>query len=49
LLHARVDFGIKAGEVKLKGTILEESADRLIFRSKTGQFCSLPRSEVTVD
>ncbi|MCC7373868.1 MAG: hypothetical protein IT581_04365 [Verrucomicrobiales bacterium] len=46
LLHARGDFGIKMSRVSLKGTVVEESADRIIFRAKTGQFFSLPMAEV---
>jgi hypothetical protein len=48
LLHARGDFGIKVGMMTMKGTILEEGADRLIFRSDAGRFFSLPRGEVVV-
>ncbi len=49
LLHARVDYGIKAGRVAMKGTILENGADRLIFRNTAGRFFSLPRREVEVN
>lgn len=46
LLHARGDFGIKMSRVRLKGTVVEESADRIIFRATTGPFYSLPMAEV---
>jgi hypothetical protein len=48
LLHARVDYGIKAGQATMKGIILEDGPDRLIFRNTAGQFFSLPRREVEV-
>ena len=48
LLHAIGDYGIKAGRVSMKGTILEQSPDRLIFRSKAGRIFSLPRAEVEI-
>jgi hypothetical protein len=48
LLHARVDFGFKADQVTMKGTILEDGPDRLVFRNTAGRFFSLPRREVEV-
>jgi hypothetical protein len=48
LLHARVDYGFKADMVTMKGRILEDGAERLIFRDPSGQFFSLPRREVEV-
>ncbi len=46
LLHARGDFGINAGMVTMKGTVIEDGVDRIIFRNTAGQFLSLPRAEV---
>jgi hypothetical protein len=48
VLHARGDYGIKAGQVTMKGTITEDGPDRLIFRNAAGHFFSLPRGEVEV-
>lgn len=43
--HARGDFGLNTGRVKLKGVVLEESPERIIFRSKSGGIYSLPARE----
>jgi hypothetical protein len=48
LLHARGDYGIKSGGVTMKGQIIEESADRIIFQAGRGPIYSLPRREVEV-
>jgi hypothetical protein len=45
LTHARGDFGITAGHIKLKGDVLEKAGDRLIFQTPAGHIYSFPRQE----
>jgi hypothetical protein len=38
LVHGRGDLGIDYGRFKLTGSVLEETADRIVFRTETGGF-----------
>ena len=49
LTHARGDLGIAAGHIKLKGEVLEEAGDRLIFQTPAGQIYSFPRHETKIN
>ena len=49
LLHARGGFGIPVSRITLKGEILEDTADRVIFRDQAGSIYSFPRNEVVVN
>jgi hypothetical protein len=49
LTHARGDFGITAGHIKLKGDVLEEAGGRLIFQTPAGHIYSFPRQETEVN
>jgi hypothetical protein len=44
--HARGDFGLKTGRAKISGVVLDETGDRVIFRSKSGDVYSLPAHEI---
>lgn len=46
MVHGRGDFGIPAGRAKLKGWVLEKTADRVIFKIEKGGIISLPLKEV---
>jgi hypothetical protein len=48
-VHGRGDFGIPTGRVKVKGRILEESPDRILFHAEKGNVFSLPRAEVEIN
>lgn len=47
-VHGRGDFGIPVGRVSLKGKVLEETAERIIFQTERGSFFSLPRTEAEI-
>jgi hypothetical protein len=50
LMHAAGDFGIPFGKVTLKGKVLEETPDRLVFYANAnGNLYSFPRQEVDVE
>jgi hypothetical protein len=49
LVHGRVDFGIRAGKARLRGHVLEETPDRIIFQDKRGPVYSFPRNEVDIE
>ena len=47
-VHGRGDFGIPAGRATVKGKVLEESTERVVFQTEQGNFFSLPRAEVEI-
>lgn len=47
-VHGRGGFGIPAGRVTVKGRILDESPDRILFHAEKGNLFSLPRAEVEI-
>ena len=47
-VHGRGDFGIPVGRVAIKGVVLEETPQRVIFQAPPGNLFSLPRSEVEI-
>jgi hypothetical protein len=49
LTHSRISFGQRSPRVTLRGTILEESEERLIFQQNSGRIYSLPRDEIEVE
>ncbi len=48
LVHGRADFGIPVGKVGLRGNVLEEAADRVIFQVEHGGLFSFPGKEVEI-
>ena len=46
LSHGRGDFGIKASGVTVRGWILEQSEDRILFQRDTGHLYSMPTSDI---
>jgi hypothetical protein len=53
--HVRGDFGVASGRISVKGTVLEDTPERLLVQLDApggagwGQFYSLPRAEVEVE
>lgn len=46
--HGRGGFGIPTGRVSIKGVILEELPDRIVFQAPPGNLFSLPREDIEV-
>ncbi len=46
--HGRGGFGIPTGRVSIKGVILEETPDRIVFQAPQGNLFSLPREDIEV-
>ena len=48
LVHGRGDFGIPVGKAGMRGNVLEESADLVIFQVENGGIFSFPSQEVEI-
>ncbi len=48
LIHGRGTFGIPVGRMKLKGRVLEQTSDRVMFKVDKGAIYSFPLEEVTL-
>jgi hypothetical protein len=49
LVHGRGEFGIPVGKAGLKGVVLEESPERVVFQVAQGSIFSFPRKEIEVE
>ncbi len=48
LIHGRAEFGIPVGRQGLRGTIVDETDTRVIFRNKLGHLISFPKQEIEI-